>query len=215
MEPSGRPKRKYQSGRRKEQAQETRQKILTAALKLFAEHGYAGATIEAIAQEAGVAALTIFSIFGNKRSILAGLVAVSVGGDVRPIPLLERPGPRAVLEETDPVRQISLFAADISNILERVSPVFEIMRMAAKTEPEIAVMLNGILEARMNNLGVFVRRVSAQHALREGLGDTRATEIVWSIASPEVFRLLTQDRGWSKAQFSQWLGETLVRLLLP
>ena len=209
------PKRKYHSQRRQEQARETRQRILSAALKLFSEHGYTGATIEAIAQEAGVAPLTIFAIFGNKRSILAGLGKVSVGGDDQPIPLMQRPGPQSVLQEKDPMRQIHLFAVDIAGILERVAPVFEIMRMAAKTEPEIADLLKNILEDRLYNLGIFVQHVSANSDLREGLDEAEATEIVWSIASPEVYRLLTVDRRWSKERFSQWLGDTLTRLLLP
>jgi len=215
MVQADKPKRKYHSKRRQEQARETRQRILVAALKLFSEHGYAGATIEAIAQEAGVAPLTVFAIFGNKRSILAGLIKVSVGGDDQPIPLLQRPGPQSVLQEKDPTRQIYRFAGDITDILERVAPVFEIMRMAAKTEPEIADMLKNILEDRLYNLGIFVQHVSANSDLREGLDEAEATEIVWSIASPEVYRLLTVDRGWSKERFSEWLGDTLTRLLLP
>lgn len=209
------PKRKYHSNRRQEQARETRQRIMAAALKLFSKLGYAGATIDAIAQEAGVAPLTVFSVFGNKHSILASLISVSVGGDDQSIPLLERPGPLAVLQEKDPIRQIHRFAADITDILERVAPVFEIMRVAAKTEPDIAEMLKSTLEQRLHNLGIFVEHVSANSNLRDGMNDSEATEIVWAIASPELYRLLTVDRGWSKEYFSQWLGDTLTRLLLP
>lgn len=215
METSDQPKRKYHSTRRQEQAHETRRRILLAALKLFSTYGYAGATIEMIAQEAGVASLTIFSIFTNKRTLLSALVGFSVGGDEQPVMLLNRPGPQAVLKETDPARQITLFAEDISIILERVSPVIEIVRIAAKTEPELAELLHDLLERRFRNLGVFVEHVAANSQLRDGLDFTKATEIVWSIASPEIYRLLTIDRGWSKDRFSQWLGEVLSRLLLP
>src|SRR5512141_1870147 len=130
-------KRPYNSTRRQAQARETRRQIIEAARRLFAEHGYAGATIEAIAQEAGVAPETIFTTFGNKRTILAALIDVAVGGDEQSIPLLQRPGPQTVLQEHDPIRQLQMFAEDIAGILERVAPVFEIMRMAAKTEPDI------------------------------------------------------------------------------
>jgi AcrR family transcriptional regulator len=215
MTDSKKPRRQYRSSRRQEQAQETRSRILAAALKLFSEYGYAGATIEAIAQEAGVAPLTVYAAFSNKRSILAALVGVSVGGDDQPVPLLQRPGPQAVLQEKDPSRQIYRFAADITDILERVTPIFEIMRMAAKTEPEIAELLANILGERLHNLGVFVQHLSANATLRDGLDVPGATEIVWTIASPEVYRLLTVDRGWPKERFSQWLGDSLARLLLP
>ena len=209
------PKRKYNSTRRQEQARETRRRILDAALTLFTRHGYSGATIEAIAQEAGVSPLTIFGVFGNKVTVLTELVAASVGGDDQPIPLLQRPGPQAVLQETNPVRKIERFAQDISDILERVHPLFEIMRMAAKTEPDIADLLNNRLEARFRNLSVFVASLSTQASLRDGLDELSATETVWAIAGPDMYRLLTIDRGWTKEHYSQWLGDSLIRLLLP
>ena len=208
-------KRRYNSTRRQAQARETRRQIIEAARRSFVERGYAGATIEAIAQEAGVAPETIFATFGNKRTILANLVDVAVGGDDQPIRLLERSGPQAVLQEHDPGRQLHLFAKDIAGILERVAPVFEIMRVAAKTEPDIAELLKKLLEERLRNLEVVVQSLSAHSPLREGLDSTQAAEIVWTITSPEVFSLLTVDRGWSRERYIRWLSDTLTRLLLP
>ena len=86
--------------------------------------------------------------------------------------------------------------------------------MAAKTEPDIAEMLNNILKERLHNLGIFVQHASANSNLRDEMNDSEATEIVWAIASPELYQLLTVDRGWSKEHFYQWLGDTLTRLLL-
>jgi len=209
------PKRKYHSRRREEQARETKRRILDAALLLFFRHGYTGATMEAIAQEADVAPLTVYAAFGNKASLLSALVAVSVGGDDQSIPLLQRPEPQAVLHETNPIVQIRRFATNISDILERVAPIVEIMRMAAKTEPDIAVALEALLERRFRNLSVFVQALATHTSLREGLNEEAATEIVWTIAGPDVYRLLTTDRGWSKDRFAQWLGDSLTRLLLP
>jgi len=89
------------------------------------------------------------------------------------------------------------------------------MRGAAKTEPDIAKMPKTMLKEHLHNLGIFVQHVSANSNLRDEMNDSEATEIVWAIASPELYRLLTVDRGWSKEHFSQWLGDTLTRLLLP
>jgi TetR/AcrR family transcriptional regulator len=47
----------------------TEQKILDAALGLFAEKGYAGATTRVIAQEAGVSELTLFRKFKTKENL--------------------------------------------------------------------------------------------------------------------------------------------------
>lgn len=209
------PRRKYNSRRREEQARETKRRILDAALVLFGRHGYTGATMEAIAQEAGVAPLTVYSAFGSKAALLAALVAVSVGGDDQPIPLLQRPEPQAVLRETNPIVQIRRFATNISDILERMAPIVAIMRMAAKTEPDIAIALAALLERRFENLRVFVQALAAHTNLRDGLDVDAATETVWAIAGPDVYLLLTIDRGWSKERFAQWLGDSLTRLLLP
>ncbi len=207
-------KRPYNSTRRQAQARETRRQIVEAARKLFVEYGYAGATIDAIAQEAGVAPETIFATFGNKCAILAALIDVAVGGDEQPIPLLQRPGPQTVLQEPDPVRLLQLFAMDISGILERVAPVFAIMRVAAKTEPDIAELLKNRLEQRLRNLTAVAQRLAAQNALREDLTVEQTAEIIWTITSPEVYNLLTVDRGWSRERYAHWLGDTLARLLL-
>lgn len=209
------PKRRYNSTRRKAQARETRLKIVEAARKLFTEYGYTGATIESIAQEASVSPETIYAVFGNKRAILTRLIDLSVGGDDEPIPLLERPGPQAVLQEREPHQQLRLFAQDISTILERVTPIFEIMRLAAKTEPDIADLLENLLNERLHNMEAFVQSLSKYSALRDGLAATQASETIWTLTSPEVFRLLTVDRGWSIEQYNQWLADALIRLLLP
>ena len=208
-------KRRYNSTRRKAQARATRLKIVEAARKLFTAYGYTGATIESIAQEAGVAPETIYAVFGNKRAILARLIDISVGGDDESIPLLERPGPQTVLQEHDPHQQLHLFAQDISTILERVTPIFEIMRLAAKTEPDIAEFLQSLLKERLHNMKAFIQSLSQYGLLRDGLTDTQAAETVWTLTSPEVFRLLIVDREWSIGQYSLWLADALTRLLLP
>ena len=105
--------------------------------------------------------------------------------------------------------------AGIADILERVAPLFAIMRVAAKTEPEIAEVLKVRLGQRLRNLTAVAQRLATQKALREGLNAEQAADIIWTITSPEVFSLLTVDRGWSKERYVQWLGDALARLLLP
>lgn len=215
MPKSSKIKRPYNSTRRQAQAQETRRQIVAAARRLFIAYGYAGATIDAIAEEAGVAAETVFAAFGNKRTILTRLIAVAVGGDDQAIPLLERPDPQAVLHERDPRRQVQLFAADIAAILERVAPIFGVMRVAAKTEPDIAELLKTVLNERLQTLSVMVQSLASHGPLRAGLDVAQGTEIVWAMTSPEVFTLFTVDRGWSREKYIAWLSDTLIRLLLP
>jgi AcrR family transcriptional regulator len=53
-----------------------RRRILEAALGLFAEHGFAGASIRDIATAAGVRSATLYAHYGAKEQILADLVLI-------------------------------------------------------------------------------------------------------------------------------------------
>src|SRR5512140_2361836 len=188
-------KRKYNSSRRKAQSQETQAQITEAARKLFIERGYLGTSIDAIAKEAGVAPETVYALFGNKKAILTRVVDVSVVGDNEPIPLLAREQIREVELETNQVRQIEMFANRIQMIMSRVAPLFEVMRSAAKTEPEVDTMLKRYLEGRMRGMTYFADCLLANGPLRKGLSRLTAVETLWALTSAEVYNLLMKDRG--------------------
>ena len=208
-------KRTYNSTRRKEQARQTRLQILESARAMFVERGYDGATLDAIASEAGVAVDTLYAIFGSKRGILSGLIEVSLAGDDEQTPLLEREGPRSVIREKDPLRQINLFANDITTIMGRMAPIFSIMRAAAKTEPDIEKMLREMLDSRLQGMMVFVDALNTNHCLNSGVTREEAAETVWMLTSAEMYNLAMMDLGWSEEKYKKWLAAALVNLLLP
>lgn len=208
-------KRRYNSSRRKEQALETRRQIVEAARQLFLVRGYTGATMDSIAQEAGVAVETVYATFRNKRAILTRLIDVSLVGDEESVPLLQREGPQAVMRETDQQRQVELFAEDIYQIMSRMTPIFEIMRTASKTDPEIADMYENMLSSRVQGLMAFVRALMKNGPLRDGVTADEAAETVWALTSADMITLLTQNRGWSADQYQRWLTDMLKRFLLP
>ncbi|MGE5376709.1 MAG: TetR/AcrR family transcriptional regulator [Bacteroidota bacterium] len=209
------PTRKYDSSRRQAQARQTRLQIVEAARVLFLERGYAGTSIEAIAEKACVAPETIYATFKNKRNVLSFLFDISIGGDDEDIRLLDRPDPQAVLKETDQHRLLTLFARDITKILQRAAPVFEILRIAAKTEPEIAELVQSLVRERLANMNMVAKKVAENGPLREGLTRVHAAELIWSMTSPELYLLLTRDLHWTDEQYTHWLTDTLIRLLLP
>ena len=208
-------KRKYDSSRRKEQARQTRLQIADAAQRLFLARGYAGTSISSIAREAGVSQETVYAIFGSKRKLLSFLLDISIGGDDRPIRLMDRANPQMVLHETDQHRQIEMFAQDITGVLSRTAPMFEIMRSAAKAEPKIAKLVQNMLAERIQNMTRVTQSIANNGLLRDGLDVEYAGEIVWTMTSPELFLLLTVDRKWDKEKYVVWLTDTLKRLLLP
>jgi len=208
-------KRSYTSTRRQAQAAETRRQIVAAAHRLFIERGYTGTTLDDIARAAGTAVQTVYAAFGNKRAILIRLVEVSVGGDEQAVPILERSEPQAVRQVPDQRRQLELFAHGIAEIMARMSPIFEILRMAAKSEPDIANILSNLLAERLQNMTKFAGWVAANGPLRDGVDLDAAGESVWLLTSAEVYQLLMGDRGWPRERYERWLADALITLLLP
>ncbi|MGZ9222483.1 MAG: TetR/AcrR family transcriptional regulator [Anaerolineales bacterium] len=216
MTKSNPPKRKYDSTRRQAQAEETRHQILAAAHKLFMERGYAGATIEAIATEAGVAPETIYAVFKNKKKILVNLINfLSATRAEEKTPLLQRAGPQAVAQERDQRRQLQMFAQIVANNLEGAAPISEIILVAAKTERDVDKIMRQLIKQRWQHMTVAVQQIASNGPFREKMDEADATDIVWTLTSPEVFLLLTRDLGWPKEKYVQWLAETLARVLLP
>lgn len=208
-------KRKYDSSRRQALAEATKIQIAEAARRLFFKRGYAGTTIEEIANEAGVSKESVYGIFGTKRSILAFLLDVAVGGKELPLPVIQQPAPQAIMQDRDQRRQIDRIAQVCGEILSRAAPVYEIMRTAATTEPEIQKRVRHVHKERLENMTAFFRHVAANGPLREGLDEKRVGEIVWALTSPELFSLLTTELGWSREKYAEWLADILIRVLLP
>ena len=214
--PKPKSPRTYDSSRRQAQANETRRHILESARKLFLERGYAGATAEAIAADAGVSAQTIYANFKNKKRILVSLMNVSPATGMEDhTPLSERENIQSVGQERDRRRQLQMFAQVVANNLDQVSAVFDIMTDAAKTEPDLDRIIQKLNKQRLENMMFAVQQFAANGPFRSSMDETHARDIVWTLTSGEVFLLLTRERGWSKETYADWLAEMLIQTLLP
>jgi AcrR family transcriptional regulator len=208
------PRRAYDSPRRRQQALATRRAVLEAARELFIQRGYVATTIDAIAAGAAVSPETVYATFKNKRSLLSQLLDVAIAGDDAPVPILERPWVRQLRDEGDPRRRLRLLARNGRLILERTAPVYEVLRGAAAADPEIASLWEQAKAQRLAGQRELLGIVTERAPLRHGLPATTATDILFAIGSPETYRLLVVDRGWSADRFERWYADALARLLL-
>jgi AcrR family transcriptional regulator len=209
-------KREYDSTNRQAQADETRRRILEAARRQFMERGYAGATAESIAAEAGVAAQTIYAIFKNKKKLLIHLMNVSPSTGVEDYtPMSERPSVQAVSQEQDQHRQLQMFAQVVANNLDQVAAVSEVIVEAAKTDPDFDRILKKLNKQRLEHMTLAVQQIAANGPFRGKMEEAYARDTIWTLTSPEVFLLLKRDRCWSKEEYAEWLADMLTRALLP
>lgn len=208
------PKRKYNSSRRSEQAADTRKLVVDAARTLFIASGWQTTTIAAIARAANVSAETIYSTFRNKEAILQAVVEKAVRGDRPDKALLDQEGPMAIARADSQAMQIALFAEDICRVLANVSDVMAVLRTAAQTDGSLSKLYSAFHEGRRRNLAFVATALIANGPLRGGLNVSQATDHLWRLASPELFLLMTQVEGLSTESYARWLRETLEAQLL-
>jgi AcrR family transcriptional regulator len=216
MSENARPKRRYDGAGRRRQAEDTRAKVVAAAARVFLQHGYAGATIPAIAAEAGVALQTVYRAAPGKAGLLAAAVTAAVaGGFERSLtPVEERPAIRAVIEEKDPHRQLALYAHTQPGIWSRVGPLQRVLETVAASEPDLRRLQEEQDAQRLEGLTRFAQRLQERGALRDGLTPEHAADIIVTLGSHAVYDSLVMKSGWTDSQYEAWLTDTLQHSLL-
>ena len=206
--------RRYDSSRRRAQAEMTRRDILAAAERLFGRDGFAKTTVAAIAAEAGVATKTVFLAFETKAGLLRALWNARLRGDEGDATVGERRFYREVLEEPDPARKLRLVARNSRAVKERVGALFGVLRGAATQDADVAALWSRIeTEFHANQRGI-VETLHATGALRRELDVDRAADVLWTLNHPDVWRALVEQRGWTPEQWEQWFAETAASQLL-
>jgi AcrR family transcriptional regulator len=205
-------RRKYHSPLRVDQAEQTRRKILASAFRLFAERGYAGTTIAAVAQDAGVSAETIYLTLGGKRGLLEGAIEMAITGAADGATpehtwwtgVAELPGASERLEKI----------VDCScRILARTQPLHAVIRSAADNEEFAAVLGRRLLHDRLTAQTERIRKYLGDD-LRPELSVEQAGQRYCVLASPELYHLLTVEFGWTADQHRRWLTDLLKTELL-
>src|SRR5689334_20644451 len=189
--------------RRAEQTQANRQRMREAAQTLFTTRGYSATSMQAIADEAGMAVQTLYFTFRTKRALLSELLDVAIAGDDEPVPTLERPRVLAAIDNPDPVAQLRELAGIAREIYERVAPVLQVVAHAAPGDPEIHELWMTNNAQRAVVMERFITALATKTPLREGLDTSMAIDIALALQSPEMYQFFTTRRGWSPAVWEQ------------
>ena len=207
------PRRRYESPRRREQAAATRLAILEAAERLFAVGGYAGTSVGEIAEAAGVALKTVYAVFGTKAEVLRALWNLRMRGDEEPVPLAERAWFRETIDESDPALRLALLARNARTVRERTGVLPEVVQQAAPLDEQIAELWERF-QREFYERGM---RTIAKTLARDGVLSVdlkTATDILWTLTHPNLYLLLVHRRGWKPGAYERWLTDTLRTQLL-
>jgi AcrR family transcriptional regulator len=200
--------RSYYSLVRSKQADETRARIAGAARKLILSRGFEPATIGAIAREAGVAVPTVYAVFGSKHHILTELVDRARYG----------PEFQKLIGEAekldDPVARLRLTAQIARRVCDGERSELELLRKARVVTPEIEARHEELECARYEAHCVTVKLLLRHKLLQPGVSVQEARDLLWTFTSPDLYRLLVVDRGWSSDRYENWLRDMLVSMLV-
>ena len=187
---------------------------LDSAQDLFTDRGYTATAMPAIATRAGVALKTVYLAFGTKAGVLHALWDVRLGGDDQPIPIVDRPWYRQLLQADDPHTLLRTAARQSRQTKDRAGAVMHIVRNAALTDPAIAHLWQRIETEFRTVLRGFAQRLDELAALAPAIDVTTATDILWTLNHPDTWHLLVHRCGWTADRYEQWVGDTLLVQIL-
>jgi AcrR family transcriptional regulator len=200
--------RPYRSTLRTQGAADTRRNILDTAMRLFLERGYGKVTVNDIAAEASLAVATVYSSGGGKAAILCTLIHEAMGD-----PIVEETLSAVRKSRSgDEVLRIAGHGVRLDN--ERYHDVVEVMKNAAAVDAAATAILQRSDAGYRQALAQIARRLRTLKALKVGIPESRATDILWFYLGREAWHLLVADRRWSWDEAEQWLADQAAGALV-
>jgi AcrR family transcriptional regulator len=198
---------------RHERRRATRERIVRAATTLFVRDGYLATTMAGIAAEARVAVQSLYLIFGSKLDILKAALDVAIVGDFESVPLLEREWASRLAETPDGAEAVRLLMSEVRRILARTYPIYAVVQAAAAGEAGELLAENKRQRHEGNRVKAEV--LSRKPGFAPGLTRLAAADIIYGLASEDLYGLLVVDRGWSPEKWERWCANILIRILFP
>jgi AcrR family transcriptional regulator len=196
------------STRRQRQAQATREDILAAARRLFAEHGYANVAMTDIAREADVAVQTIYASVGSKRALVFALLDVI--DEQSDVPALGR----RIVEAPSAREALAAGVHLTRHMQERVGDVISALMSASVVDADAAAAAQEGLARHRNGAAAIAQRMSALGGLRDGVSEQEAAASISVLTSTAVYKQLRREFDWSFDDCERWILAGLSDLLL-
>jgi AcrR family transcriptional regulator len=178
--------------------EEKRQQIVTAALRVFAEHGFATATIDEIARVAGLGKGTVYQYFRSKDDLFFAVFQAFVGGMVGQARALDAvPG----ISAAERLRGLLLGLVDLDEEARRLFPLmFEFWSASASGSRELRARVARLFRDSYAELGTMVAET-----IRDGVtrGEFDPTVDVGAITAVLIGSL---DGLWLQAWFDPTLN---------
>jgi AcrR family transcriptional regulator len=201
-------KRRYHSEVRQAQAELTKQRILAAAKKLFSQQGFDKATIGGVADLAGVSAPSVYTLYKSKEGLLRELVHSTIFGAEYKA-LVDK-----VVTNSDVVESLRTAASITRHVCEAEEAEIGFIRGAAVLSPSLKALEREAEQLRYERQEVLVRRLFEENVVLPEIDFASARDILWSLTSREMYRMMVVERKWSPEKYERWLADTLTKALI-
>ena len=193
---------------RERQAQLTRDEILKAARRLFAERGYTRTSVRDIAEAASVSAQTVYDSIGTKQALVARLNdLIDAEAGVAAIA-------GAAARSGEPGEVAAMSAKITRSILEHCGDIVHALVTGAAAEPDLEVALSEGQRRHVGGAARVVGLLREMDALDESVDADAAVQTLAAISDFRVALMLRDNYGWSLDRIESWIAATSQALLL-
>ncbi len=193
---------------RERQAEFTRNEILLAARRLFAERGFTRTSVRDIARAAGVSAQTVYDSIGSKQAVVARLndlidSEAGIGAIVG-----------SVAASGDPQQVAGLSARITRSMLENCEDIIRALVTGAAAEPELQVVLDEGHRRHLDGARTVVGMLQKMQALAPADEANAMSETLAAVTDFRFALLLRESYGWSLDRVEEWMTAASHHLLL-
>lgn len=203
---------RYTSPLREAQAAQTRLRVLDAAVAVFAERGYAGASLAKIAERAGVSVETV-KLTGSKGALLLGAFERAFAGRELDGPIHASEEGAALLEFSDD-QLVAGLVAFVGAANARVAELWPRVLEAAAGDTDVAARLAQLQASRAEDMSQSIHHLRARGVCRSSRPDADLADALSYLLAPEGYTRLVRECGWSPERYRAWVTEAVERLIL-
>jgi outer membrane protein len=192
----------------------TKQQLLDAAVRVYSDVGFRGATTRRIAEEAGVNEVTLFRLFGSKAALIeAAVLHASTNGAAAPLPA----------DPVDPVRELTQWAEKDHAFMLETRGMIRTSMAEMHERPECADSASSHPAQSFANLVTYIERLAEKRFIPSAtdakpaaamLMGTLFADAMGRDMMPDMFPPEKQAPATYVRLFLRSIGATLAALLL-
>jgi len=185
----------------------TRERILNAALALIKQRGDANVTMADIAKATKISRQAVYLHFTDRADLMVALVRYAdekrgLATEIQKI--ADAPNGAAAL------REMAALQARMNPTIWAAARAVDAVR---RTDPAAERSWQDRLQHRLDGARQVIARLQTDGNLRPGLDSKSAADLLWTITSLRTWEDLVLQRGWTAVQYKELITKLLLQTL--